>query len=233
MPRVSPLVAITNESTVLTDAEVENAMIAFQNAVHYHFRAYWNETCTLQYFGKNSIPSTAWQMAILDDSDQAGALGYHDETSEGLPLAKVFAKTDKDFGYNWTVTLTHELFEMLADPYIDLAAQTSNTEFYGYEVGDPVEDDKYAIWFKGADGQRTIAISDFVTPAWFQPGVPGPYDYGQHLSSPLQVLPGGYVSIFVSGKGWTQFQQKNGELVQVPLEPDNLRFRNRDKAFMA
>jgi hypothetical protein len=138
MTRLTPQVAIVNESTVLDDAAVSNALIAFQNAVHYHFRPYWNETCNLQFYKDVVPPPYAWVMAILDDSDQAGALGYHDETSEGLPLAKVFAKTDKDYGYNWTVTLTHELFEMLADPYICLAAQTSNTEFYGYEVGDPV-----------------------------------------------------------------------------------------------
>ena len=32
-------------------------------------------------------------MLVLDTSDQAGALGYHDVTPQGLPLGKVFAKT--------------------------------------------------------------------------------------------------------------------------------------------
>ena len=30
---------------------------------------------------------------FLDNSDQAGALAYHDLTNEGLPLSKVFVKT--------------------------------------------------------------------------------------------------------------------------------------------
>ena len=56
----------------------------------------------------------------LDDSDQASALGYHDMTSEGLPLGKVFGTTNLKFGTNWTVTASHELLEMLGDPSINL-----------------------------------------------------------------------------------------------------------------
>ena len=38
-------------------------------------------------------PPTAeeWQIVVLDNSDQAGALGYHDYTPSGKPVAKVFA----------------------------------------------------------------------------------------------------------------------------------------------
>jgi hypothetical protein len=31
-----------------------------------------------------------WWLVFLDNSDQAGALAYHDLTNEGLPLSKVF-----------------------------------------------------------------------------------------------------------------------------------------------
>lgn len=228
MTRLTPLVAITNESTVLTDAEVKNAMLAFANAVHYHFRPFWNETCTLAFYAPDAVPSYAWHMAILDDSDQAGALGYHDMTSAGLPLAKIFAKTDKLYGYSWTVTLTHELFEMLADPWISTAVQTSNTQFYALEVGDPVEADALGTLFRGGDGQKNILISDFITPNWFIPGTPGPYDYLNHCTAPLQVKSGGYVSIFTSGHGWSQSQmQEDGQLVPIVLDKNDPRFRDR------
>jgi hypothetical protein len=42
-------------------------------------------------------------------------VGYHDLTNEGLPLGKVFAGSDMVNGYNWTVTASHELLEMLID----------------------------------------------------------------------------------------------------------------------
>jgi hypothetical protein len=34
----------------------------------------------------------SWWLVFLDNSDQAGALAYHDLTNEGLPLSKVFVK---------------------------------------------------------------------------------------------------------------------------------------------
>jgi len=42
--------------------------------------------------------------------------GHHDLTPDGLPVGKSFAGTDKHFGHSWTVTASHELLEMLADP---------------------------------------------------------------------------------------------------------------------
>ena len=38
----------------------------------------------------------------------------NDVTREGLPLGKVFAKTDQQYGEKWTGTASHELLEMLA-----------------------------------------------------------------------------------------------------------------------
>ena len=55
----------------------------------------------------------------MDDSDQAGALGYHDLTSAGLPMGKVFARTDLQNNLSWTVTVSHELLEILGDPMIN------------------------------------------------------------------------------------------------------------------
>lgn len=228
--RINPLMAVVNESSVLTDDQVKNSMYAWQNAIHYDFRPHWNAGATLQFYGDVSlVPSTAWVLHIMNDSDQAGALGYHDETAEGHPLMKVFAKTDRDYGYDSDITTMHEIFEALADPYICLAAQTSNTQFYGYEVGDPVEDDQFAYTRKGRDG-KLVKISDFVTPNWFQPGFPGPYDKCEHVTKPLQVLSGGYVSVFTSGKGWTQYQQKGAELVEVERDGSDPRFRDRGAA---
>ena len=48
-------------------------------------------------------PSGSWWLVILDDSDQAGALGYHDLTDEAMPLGKVFVKTAQAAGIKWTL----------------------------------------------------------------------------------------------------------------------------------
>lgn len=206
---------ITNRSTVLTDAAVEAAIPAFKHFASLVASAWGLRTPTLE-FVSNPSPSN-WQIVILDDADQAGALGYHDFTVNGKPIAKIFAKTDQDYGASWTVTFTHELAEMQCDPDINAALQTSNTRLYALEVGDPVEDDSLGFLYD------SVLLSDFVFPTWFQPGASGPFDHGHHCTHPLQVLPGGYAQFFENGQ-WNQVNQ-HGRL--VPMDPDDQRLRNR------
>ena len=224
----SVAIAIENKSSVLTDAEVQAAIPALQHQVSYDFKPYWNEGARLVWVPSGSSPprgAGSWLLSILDDSDQAGALGYHDVTADNTPLMKVFAKTDLDNGLSWTVTASHEILEALADPWISAAWQTSNTEFTALEVGDPVEADELGYMIDGT------LVSDFILPAWYVSGLKVPkYDFGGHVSGPLQVAPGGYISIFVSGKGWTEKQMKEGRLVEVEREENDPRFRDRSVA---
>ena len=147
-------------------------------------------------------------MSILDDSDQAGALGYHDLTPDGLPIGKVFAATDLKYGTNWTITASHELLEMLADPNINLTVFVQSNEstgiLYAYEVCDACEADNlgYAI-----GNARTV--SDFVYPSWFESfrtTGSAQFDQTNQIKNPLQLLPGGYIGVFNvnSGSGWQQ-----------------------------
>ena len=69
-----------------------------------------------------------WQLIILDDSDQADALGYHELTAAGLPLGKVFAGSDIADGASWQVTASHELLEMLIDPQINAVTEVDNAD---------------------------------------------------------------------------------------------------------
>jgi hypothetical protein len=86
-------------------------------------------------------PAGTWWLSILDDSDQANALGYHDLTTDGLPIGKVFAGTDLKVGASWSVTASHELLEMLADPNINLTVFVQNADttgrLYAYERATP------------------------------------------------------------------------------------------------
>src|SRR5438552_2174232 len=107
-------IALINASTALKDAEVLQALPALQTQVHRDFAPAWGKDADLQFVpsGKRPPPG-AWWLSVLDDSDQADALGYHDLTKDGQPLSKVFAGSDMKFGYQWTVTASHELVEML------------------------------------------------------------------------------------------------------------------------
>lgn len=213
-------IAVINESTVLTDSEIIPVVAALQKQVTNDFRPTWGTDADLMAIPKGTqVPGGSWWLVILDDSDQAGALGYHDLTSDGLPLGKVFAASDLKAGTSWTVTASHELLEMLADPDTDLTVfvqsdKTAGT-LYAYEVCDACEDDGlgYSV--------DNVQLSDFVYPAWFetfrQPGSTQ-FDRMNHIQSPLQLLKGGYIGVFnvTAGSGW---QQKTME------RPSNLKQR--------
>jgi len=219
--RMGPTIAIQNLSTVLTNAQVQAAVAALQIQLDRDWQPAWGTTATLLFLSKTQpIPINTWPIYIMDNSDVAGALGYHDEANKGRPYGRVFAKTDAQYGYSWTVTLSHELLEMMADPFVNLTVFNQNTNTAGtlvaYEVGDPVEDDRYGYTING------ILVSDFVFPAWFDSTATAAgtkYDQRGLLHAPFQILPGGYVSIFnvTNGSGWTSITADN---VEVPPGKD-------------
>ncbi|MGA1988831.1 MAG: hypothetical protein ABSG72_21360 [Candidatus Sulfotelmatobacter sp.] len=209
-------ISVINESTVLADADVTPVVVALQQQVTNDFRPIWGIDAELQMISQGTqAPSGTWQLVILDDSDQAGALGYHDLTPDSLPLGKVFAASDLKAGTSWSVTASHELLEMLADPNINLTAfvQNANTSgtLYAYEVCDACEDDSFGYQI------NNILVSDFVYPAWFESfRAQGStqFDHQNQIQKPLDLLAGGYIGVFSvsDGSGW---QQQTAE--KIPL----------------
>jgi hypothetical protein len=201
-------ISIINESTLLTDEEIGAVVPALQTQVSEHFGPAWGVDAQLTFVARGQKPEPgSWWLAILDDSDQAGELAYHETTDEGLPCGKLFARTDLDNHLSWSVTISHELLEMLVDPDINLTTFVQDTaktgKLYSYEVCDPVADDQFGYLID------TVRVSDFVLPCYFEPHTStadGKYDYCGHLSSPVPaLLSGGYLGQFdVSNTpGWT------------------------------
>ncbi|MFI2201691.1 hypothetical protein ACH47Z_13125 [Streptomyces sp. NPDC020192] len=211
MPNIK--IQVTNESTVLSDGEVAAVVPALQKQVTEHFAPAWGTDAQLSYVSSDKLSEDSWWLVVLDNSDQAGALGYHDLTTNFMPLGKVFAGTDIQFGEQWTVTASHELLEMLADPDINRVVfdqPTATTgKLYALEVADACEADANAYDIDGT------LVSDFVFPAWFEPNRPANgtrFDYREHIKNPLELLPGGYIGVFDVTKG-TGWQQVTAEVV--------------------
>lgn len=190
-------VAVINASTVLLDADVQAAIPALQMQVSHDFAPAWGIDADLSFVPSGAIPpADKWWLTILDDSDRGEDLGYHELNDDGLPLCKVFAKTDLAMGYQWTVTASHELLEMLADPNAHLTVFVSTVYgdfMYAQEVADPCEAEGYGYDIDG------IRVSDFVLPAWFEPlrGIKGiPFDRCGHVMGPLQCLPGCHMDVY-------------------------------------
>jgi hypothetical protein len=207
-----PVVAITNASTCLSDGQVEAVLPALQKQVSDHFRAYWDIDCTLTFPAKDQpLANGWWQIVLTDNPDQAGALGYHEMTSAGAPLGKSFAKLDIDSGSSWTVTFSHELLEMLADPWVNWCALGSDMRIYALEVCDAVEADELGYEIDG------VLLSDFVTPAWFEPTCADRVDFKRHLSKQLELAPGGYASILDPPHGWRQITALTGDAPAIAV----------------
>jgi hypothetical protein len=211
------IIALKNQSTVVTNSQLQAVAAALQIQLTRDWYPVWRTTATIiTLTSTQAIPAGAWPIYILDTSDVQGALGYHDEAL-GVPYGRIFVKTCQQYGYSWTVTLSHELLEMLANPNVNLTVfkQSNNTvgTIYFYEVGDPCQDDSFGYLING------ILVSDFVYPAWYDTTATTPgtqYDQCRKITAPFQVGHLGYVSVFNvnKGSGWNTITK--GDIVVPP-----------------
>ncbi len=144
------------------------------------------------------------QLRLLNKPTMDGAIGYHDETSDGMPIAYIFCGLAKSLGEAWTSVASHEVLELLADPLLRRAVMM-NDGFWDQEISDRVEQDSYLI-----DG---VKLSNFNLPECFEPpknmkGVK--FDFMGLSKKPNEVRPGGYAQHFDPAKGWVQIT--NGEM---------------------
>jgi len=105
-------------------------------------------------------------------------------TPDGLPQSKVFVKTTFKNGDLVSVSASHELVEMLADPAINLMTMGPNAKtVYAYESADPA----YPV--------KGIPMSDFVYPSYFEefhkPGS-ARFDAMDKVKRPFPILVGAY-----------------------------------------
>ena len=210
-------IAVINRSTVVPDTLGQIYTEALQIQVSQHWAPIWGDDARLVFYGQNHTPpANWWWLVLIDDSDTAGAAGYHDLTPAGLPLGKAFAKTVLQFNGSVSVTMSHELLEMIQDPDINQLAEFdradgSPAKLYAYEVCDSCEDDQfgYKIEFNWNGAPQSVLVSDFVYPDFFvqQPPPGAQFDHQRKIARPFSLLPGGYLSVLDLGnlaQGWQQ-----------------------------
>jgi len=202
-----PVIGIRNRSTVLTDDQVAAVIPALQKQVSNEFYGYWGKNCMLTMLSKDEeLVLGWWEMVILDDPDLAGALGYHELNVNGGPLGKVFAGLDIRVGASWTNTFSHELLEILVDPWCNECMQGNDQKIYALEVADPVESDADGYLIEG------VLVSDFITPSWYQITSADRLDFKQRLKQRFEISQGGYISIW-DGHMWTE---RNAQTLNAP-----------------
>ena len=196
-----PQIAVITESTVIADADVQKMLPAFTQQWNSDLRSVWGvDEATFTFVPSGQQPAAGtWWMVFLDDSDQAGALAYHDLTNEGLPISKDSVRTILADNASVSVGATHEMCEMAVDPWLNSAYQDLQGVFWAGEVCDPVEDDQYGYGIGG------VLVTDFVTPNWFgHQHAQVQIDLKGHAATAFEVLSGGYAQKFDPQEGWQQ-----------------------------
>jgi hypothetical protein len=194
-------IAVMNESTAISDADVQAMMPAFGQQWNNDLQPVWGVgEANFTFVPKGQSPAAGtWWVVFLDDSTQAGALAFHDLTNEGLPISKVFVKTILADNASVSVGATHEICEMAVDPWLNSAYQDPQGVFWAGEICDAVEDDQYGYQI------GSVLVTDFITPNWFaHEHAQGAIDFKGHAHAAFEILTGGYSQKFDPNQGWLQ-----------------------------
>jgi hypothetical protein len=218
------------------DKDIIPALRAIQKQLNGEFKHYWGVSAKLYYCPPGiTPPKNMWALYLLDTSDSPGALGYHDANAQGIPQGKVFVKTAKNSGAKWSVTTSHEILEMLIDPWGMTSFFQDFTSgmrrLVAMEVCDPCEADKYAYQIDG------IWVSNFVTPYWYHPfediaelDNQIKYDYKGLINKSFTTLPGCHQSYYyisgapqgIANNSWSSKNFKLGDVVEIVSNVDRV-----------
>jgi hypothetical protein len=181
--------ALVSETKKVSFSALARVGAALQKQATRDLAPIWEVKATVDSFAKlDDVPVGYWPI-IVTEEDLGDAAGIH-EDNEGQPFALV------GFADGWALTASHEVCEMLVDPFGNrMMAGPSPKKGQGrveflVEVCDPSEDTPFAYRVNG------IVVSDFYTPNYFDPvaaaGVR--YSFTGAIKAPRQVLKGGYLS---------------------------------------
>ena len=182
--------ALVSEVPDHDPGDVARVAAALQRQATRDFRPIWNIEATIDAFPRlEDVPVSYWPMIVETDIDTPGAAGVH-EDKDGQPFALI------SMSDSWSLTASHEMLEMLADPFGKRVipgkspkGDQGRVEFL-VEVCDPCEADQFAYTV------NDILVSDFYAPDYFDPthSEATRYSYTGAIAEPRQVLSGGYLS---------------------------------------
>jgi len=185
-------IALINESAVLSMDKFLEASAAIQKQVTNDFGAAWGIDATVDAFASlNSKPLEAWPVVLRDDVtiDSAGAHSSED----GRRAFAIVAYREED----WTLTLSHEVMEMLVDPFGKTLRSGPSpttpgaTVEYLVEVCDPCQ---FAHLVGSPYIINGVQVSDFILPSYYKSFGTGNYSFTGAVTEPRSVLPFGYVT---------------------------------------
>lgn len=184
---------LVSESRKVPRGDLMKVSAALQKQATRDLQPIWDVSSTVDPFDRlEDVPDGYWPMIIMDDIGFAGAAGIHLDR-DGQPFALITADAELD---RWSLTASHEMIEMLVDPFGkrqvtgDSPKSDQGRVSFLVEACDPSEATDFAYSVNG------ILVSDFYTPHFFDPvKAPGVrYSFTGAITAPRQVLKGGYLS---------------------------------------
>jgi hypothetical protein len=205
-------VAIVSLTSHISNKDLLRAAAAVQKQIMRDFMPFWGLPATVDAFEDlASVPSDYHPVVLFGDPDevkgqldvaldpQYAAQLIDDFERDRLSGLHLNAFTRQPFSLvevsdTWSVTLSHEVIEMIVDPYGNrLVAAMHPLDArqrvkYLVEVCDPCQ----AMWYP----VNGVPVSDFYTPRFFDPVWVGGgrYSFTGAIEHPLQILEGGYLS---------------------------------------
>lgn len=202
-PAAPARLVIGNLSSV-TDAALNAALMAIRTQINRDFKPEWGITTTLvaerMASAQSPVKLDAAQDAVIylgnetqdPSSGVEGLLGHHAVNNPGVPFGFVFLDACAEQGQDWSVILSHEVLELLADPQAsarivgpDPRTPGAPDVAFELEVCDPTETDCYTI--------GSVKVCNFVTQRYFGRAGPSAATNFRGLPlAPFSARPGGY-----------------------------------------
>lgn len=181
--------ALVSEVDQISPSRLSRASAALQKQLSRDFSPIWGVNATIDSFASlDDVPLTYWPILIQEDI-HTNAGGVHLDKS-GQPFALV------RYSNQWTLTASHEMLEMSADPFGNRLIQSRSVKAdqgrveYLVEVCDPSEAAAFGYHVNG------VLVADFYTPHFFDPVKSSAvrYSFTGAISEPRQICRGGYLS---------------------------------------
>lgn len=216
-----PVIALVDHTAHIGFKKLSSVAGALSEQIMADFGPTWRVRASVVPMTTIPLHSAQWAVHVQSHLDEPGALGYHTNGEFNQPVS--YVKYDAD----WTVTVSHEILEMLADPYGNRLHQArlpyrmdneatyrqfgikhpTSYVHYLLEVCDPCEATEYIV-----GGER---LSDFLTPTWYRTNGPASGAASSHAGGcafEREVAEGGYVSFCNNDGYWFQVFCRNGSL---------------------
>jgi hypothetical protein len=197
---------IVGNLSSISSPELDKVIAAITLQLNLHFKPEWGVGATLTNRSISlagaplQLDAATEAIIYLGDSSQDSrhgvnsAAGYHSQNHQGVPFGFVYLDASDQAGEDWSVTLSHEVMELLADPAANSRVIGPDPRVDGpdppsvafeLEVCDPTQGDWYPI--------GGVNVANFVNKSYFgKPGGAAETNFRRLPLRPFSARPRGY-----------------------------------------